>query len=157
VQKNRCPFFFLDGLLLVSLLALSLSDPAPCSSSSSPILTSCDSSDLVERLELDLLRPPSGFGEASMLCDGVKGEEGSGFWPASPLKLSRVGVFAVGSSVRLSAGALCEAKNLPGVGVVGVVSPGRGAGPSGTARVVVFTAWKADIVGKAEYFPISCS
>lgn len=40
VQKNRCPFFFFEGLL-VSLVTLSLSDPSLSSSSPSPIRTSC--------------------------------------------------------------------------------------------------------------------
>jgi hypothetical protein len=84
--------------------------------------------------------------------EGVKGDPGSGRWPASaPPKLLRVGVFAEESSVReSSAGRDSEKKVAFGRGVVGVVSsPDRDDGGSGTARVVL-TAWNADIAAESQ-------
>lgn len=80
--------------------------------------------------------------------EGVKGEEGSGRWPARPAKLLRVGVLTDGSSARTSSTPLDSGKNLElGRGVVGVVSsPPRPDGGSGTVRVVL-TAWNADMAG----------
>lgn len=144
MQKNRCPFFFLDGLF-TSLVTLSLSDPSR--SSSPPISTSCEPTDCVDLCELSLLNAPLRLGGLLSSRDGVNGEDGSGRWPARPPKLLRVGVFAEGSSTRESSEVCDSGKNLLfGRGVVGVVSsPGRPGGGSGTVRVV-FTAWNADMV-----------
>jgi hypothetical protein len=134
VQKKRCPFFFLDGRF-ESLVTLSLSEPS-LSSSPSPICTSwvgfCASS-----LLCSLLLEADGVSLNSR--PGVKGDEGSGRWPASPANVLRVGVLADGSSARVSSAGFDSAKNLLfGRGVVGVVSsPGRPCGGSGTGKVVL--------------------
>lgn len=135
----------------MSLVTLSLSDPSLSSSSPSPISTSrVDATDWVDLCEFPLLS--SLFVEGVSLSSrvGVKGEEGSGRCPASPVaKLLRVGVFTEGSSERTSSPPLDSGKNLLfGRGVVGVVSsPARAGGGSGTVRVVL-TAWKLDMLGE---------
>lgn len=143
MQKKRCPFFFLDGRF-ESLVTLSLSDPS-LSSSPSPICTSCVAF-CASSLLCSLLFEADGVSLNSRA--GVKGDDGSGRWPASPANVLRVGVFAAGSSARTSSAGFGSAKNrLFGRGVVGVVSsPGRACGGSGTGRVVVLTAWKLDMV-----------
>lgn len=148
MQKNRCPFFFFEGLV-VSLLTLSLSDPSR--SSSCAISTSwVESTECIDLCELCLLISPFWLAGLLVSLEGVKGDEGRGRCPPSPPpKLLRVGVFAEGSSARgSSAGWGSELKKPElGRGVVGVVSsPDRAGGGSGTVRVV-FTAWKADMVG----------
>lgn len=134
VQKKRCPFFFLDGRF-ESLVTLSLSDPS-LSSSPSPICTSCVAF-CASSLLCSLLFEADGVSLNSRA--GVKGDDGSGRWPASPANVLRVGVFAAGSSARTSSAGFGSAKNLLfGRGVVGVVSsPGRPCGGSGTGRVVL--------------------
>jgi hypothetical protein len=78
VQKNRCPFFFFEGLL-VSLVTLSLSDPSLSSSSPSPISTSrCEAMDCVDRCEFPRLSSLLVEGVSLSSRVGVKGEEGSG-------------------------------------------------------------------------------
>lgn len=150
VQKNRCPFFFFEGLF-VSLVTLSLSDPSLSSSSPSPICTSCwDAIDCVDRCESSLLMSLLFEGVSLSSREGVKGDDGSGRWPARPTaKLLRVGVFAEGSSVRTSSAAFGSVKKrLFGRGVVGVASsPGRPGNGSGTVSVVL-TAWNVDMMDK---------
>lgn len=148
MQKKRCPFFFLDGLF-VSLVTLSLSDASFSSSSPSPISTSrCEATDWVDLCEFPRLSSLLFEGVSLRSREGVKGEEGSGFWPAKPAKLLRVGVLTEGSSVLTSSTPLVSGKNLLfGRGVVGVVSsPPRADGGSGTLSVVL-TAWNADMLG----------
>jgi hypothetical protein len=97
------------------------------------------STDCVEICDCPLLR--------LLLVDGVslssrvvsKGEDGSGLWPAIPMKLLRVGVFSEGSSVLISSPLLASFWNrASGRGVVGVVSsPERPGGGSGTLKVVL--------------------
>lgn len=148
MQKNRWPFFFLDGRF-ESLVTLSLSE-ASFSSSPSPMCTSCaDAVDCVGLCDPSLLRSLLLEADGVSLTSrpGVKGEVGSGRWPASPAaKVLRVGVLAEDSSARISSAAFDSAKNLlVGRGVVGVVSsPGRAWGGSGTGKAVL-TAWKLDM------------
>ena len=153
VQKKRCPFFFFEGRF-VSLVTLSLSDPSLSSSSPSPICTSCcEAIDCVDRCEFSRLASLLFEGVSLSSREGVKGDEGSGRWPARPAKLLRVGVFADASSARTSSLAFGSVKNLLfGRGVVGVVSsPARPGGGSGTVRVVL-TAWKVDMLDRVGSF-----
>jgi hypothetical protein len=150
VQKNRWPFFFLEGLF-VSLVTLSLSEPSLSSSSPSAISTSCcEATDCVDLWELPRLSSLLFEGVSLSSREGVKGDEGSGRWLAIPPKLLRVGVFTDGSSARMSSTAFDSGKKrLFGRGVVGVVSsPPRPVGGSGTVRVVL-TAWKVVMLGGA--------
>lgn len=152
VQKNRCPFFFFDGRF-ASLEALSLSDSSLSSWSPSPMCTSClAATDWVDGCDVCLLRSLLFDGVSLSSREGTNGELGSGRWAARPAaKLLRVGVLADASSTRASSAPLDAAKNLLlGRGVVGVVSsPARAGRASGTVSVVL-TAWKVDMVGRAE-------
>jgi len=87
------------------------------------------------------------LGDVLLSCEGgVNGAFGNGRWPTIPWKLSRVGVFADGSSALTSALCCSLGKNLMGRGVVGVVSsPSRPGGGSETVKVVL-TARNPDIV-----------
>ena len=160
VQKKRCPFFFLDGLF-VSLVTLSLSDPSLSSSSPSPSAISmscCEATDCVDLCESPLLSSLLVEGVSLGSRFGVKGELGSGRWPARPAaKLLRVGVFADGSSARTSSPPLDSGKNLLfGRGVVGVVSsPARADCGSGTVSVVL-TAWNVDMMGGVSSCSLEC-
>lgn len=149
VQKNRCPFFFLDGLC-ESLVTLSLSDPsssAPSSASPSPISTSSEPPDTTDRFELPRFNDNSSLFVRSGPCaDG--GSSGRGLWPRTPPKLCRVGVSGADSSAggSISTGGWRE-KRAFGVGVVGVLSsPCRVR--SGALSEVWTTSWEASAIAR---------
>ena len=87
MQKNRWPFFFLEGLF-VSLVALSLSDPSPPSS----MLALAESTELVDLCEPDRSKDPfMALAPRSAADEELERFCGSGI----VLKLSRVGVLTV--------------------------------------------------------------
>ena len=134
VQKNRCPFFFFEGLP-VSGSTVSPSEPPSPSPSDSPISTSCDSSDWFDICESLLFAVSSSYsstGREGEVKAFWKGEVGSGRCPFTPAKLAVVGVVEVGppgSSSGVCVG-WCDMGGTGARGVVGVVaSPGYSPRP----------------------------
>lgn len=131
VQKNRCPFFFFDGLC-ESPSTLSLSEPSSSfsSSSPSPISTSSDSRGVcVMKCELSLFDASLRGLSTTLLALGAS--SGSGRCPSTPPKVCLVGVFADDSSSFVAAGCGSgmgcgsEGRGVVGVCTILVWSPSR--------------------------------
>lgn len=140
VQKNRCAFFFFEGLS-PSLPTLSLSEPSSSfsSSSASPISMSCESRGVCA-VKCELSRFDASFRGLSIIR-ALDDSSGSGLCPSTPPNECLVGVLAVGSS------SFVVADWAPWVasdcrGVVGVCTFPVWV-PSGTRRLVLTMAGAA--------------